>query len=230
MEAIVLAGGFGTRLRSVVSDVPKPMAPVAGRPFLDILLRNLAAKGVRRTILSLGYMSTVISDYFGAEFCGMSIDSVVESTPLGTGGAIRLAMDACENDAVFVFNGDTYLDVDLADVHATWRSKKLPVVVAKHVPDTARYGGVEVTDGLLTRFIEKGRIGPGLINVGCYVLGRRDLDRFDVGVPFSIEVDFLAPQATHSQVAVAITEGLFIDIGVPEDYALAQTLLADKGT
>lgn len=230
MEAIVLAGGFGTRLRSVVSDVPKPMAPVAGRPFLDILLQNLASKRVHRTVLSLGYMANVISDHFGSEFCGMKVDYVVESTPLGTGGAIRLAMDACEQEAVFVFNGDTYLDVDLADVHTTWRTTGWPVVVAKHVPDTARYGGVEMTDGLLTRFIEKGRTGPGLINVGCYLLGRHQLDRFEVGIPFSIEVDFLAHEALESRVAVATTDGLFIDIGVPEDYALAQTLLANKGS
>lgn len=230
MEAIILAGGFGTRLRSVVSDVPKPMAPVAGRPFLEILLQTLASKGVDRTVLSLGYMSDVISNHFGSEFCGMTIDYVVESSPLGTGGAIRLAMDACEQDAVFAFNGDTFLDVDLEDVHKTWRATGLPVVVAKNVPDTTRYGGIEMTDGLLSRFIEKGRTGPGLINVGCYLLGRHQLDHFAIGDPFSIEVDFLTPEAAKSKVAVAVTDGLFIDIGVPEDYALAQTLLANKGT
>jgi D-glycero-alpha-D-manno-heptose 1-phosphate guanylyltransferase len=228
MEAIVLAGGFGTRLRSVVSDVPKPMAPIAGRPFLEILLENLASKGIHRTVVSLGYLSNVISDHFGAEFCGMEVDYVVESSPLGTGGAIRLAMDACTQDAVFVFNGDTFLDVDLAEVQSTWQTTGLPVVVAKYVPDTARYGGVEMTDGLLSRFIEKGRTGPGLINVGCYLLGRHQLDRFSVGDPFSIEVDFLTPEAAKSKVAVAVTDALFIDIGLPEEYALAQTLLGDR--
>ncbi len=230
MEAIVLAGGFGTRLRSVVSDVPKPMAPVAGRPFLEILLQTLASKGVHRTVLSLGYLSEVISNHFGTEFSGMTIDYVVESSPLGTGGAIRLAMDACEQDAVFAFNGDTFLDVDLADVYSKWRATGLPVVVAKNVPDTARYGGIEMTDGLLSRFIEKGRTGPGLINVGCYMLGRHQLDHFPIGTPFSIELDFLTPESAKSKVAVAVTDGLFIDIGVPEDYALAQTLLANKGS
>ena len=107
MEAIVLAGGFGTRLRQVVADVPKPMAPIADRPFLEILLGSLARKGFSQVVLSLGFMAEKISDHFGARFAGMDIAYVVEETPLGTGGAIRLALDACTQDHVFVFNGDT---------------------------------------------------------------------------------------------------------------------------
>ena len=112
MEAIVLAGGFGTRLRQVVTDVPKSMAPIAGRPFLEILLGSLARKGFQRIVLSLGFMAEKISDHFGTHFAGLELAYVVEETPLGTGGAVRLASTACTQDHVFVLNGDTYVDLE----------------------------------------------------------------------------------------------------------------------
>ena len=111
MEAILLAGGFGRRLQAVVPDLPKPMAPVSGRPFLEILLSILADKGVNRVILSLGYRAEQISSYFGARYAGMELDYVVEEAPLGTGGGIRLALSRCSSNPVFIFNGDTFLDL-----------------------------------------------------------------------------------------------------------------------
>ena len=227
MEAIVLAGGFGTRLRQVVADVPKPMAPIAGRPFLEILLGSLERKGFARVVLSLGFMAEKISDHFGARFAGMDIAYVVEDAPLGTGGAIRLALDACTQDHVFVFNGDTYLDLEVQSLEQRWQAKRHQVVVGRQVPDTTRYGRLVVDGGCITGFAEKGISGPGLINAGCYVLAADALARFPLNQPFSIETDYLVPEVTSGTVDVFVTEGMFIDIGIPEDYARAQTLLVD---
>jgi len=227
MEAIVLAGGFGTRLRQVVADVPKPMAPIAGRPFLEILLGSLERKGFARVVLSLGFMAEKISDHFGARFAGMDVAYVVEDAPLGTGGAIRLALDACTQDHVFVFNGDTYLDLEVQSLEQRWQAKRHQVVVGRQVPDTTRYGRLVVDGGCITGFAEKGISGPGLINAGCYVLAADALARFPLNQPFSIETDYLVPEVTSGTVDVFVTEGMFIDIGIPEDYARAQTLLVD---
>jgi D-glycero-alpha-D-manno-heptose 1-phosphate guanylyltransferase len=226
MEAIVLAGGFGTRLRPVVADVPKPMAPIAGRPFLEILLDSLARKGFKRVILSLGCMAEKISGHFGPNFAGLELVYVVEDTPLGTGGAVRLAMTAITQDHVFVFNGDTYMDLEVDQLERQWQKRMLPIVVGKQVPDTTRFGRLVVDKGRITGFTEKGIPGLGLINAGCYVLPAKMLERFPLNQPFSIETDCLVPEVARGKVEVFISEGLFIDIGIPEDYERAQSLLA----
>jgi len=226
MEAIILAGGFGTRLRQVVTDVPKPMAPISGRPFLEILLSSLAQKGFSRAVLSLGFMAEKISDHFGTRFAGLELVYVVEDTPLGTGGAIRLALEACTQDHVFIYNGDTYLDLEVKSVEQQWQGNRHPIVVGRQVPDTARYGRLVVDGKRITSFAEKGIAGPGLINAGCYVLATDALARFPVNTPFSIETDYLLPSIERITLEVFVTRGMFIDIGIPEDYARAQTLLA----
>lgn len=228
MEAIVLAGGFGTRLRQMVADVPKPMAPVAGRPFLEILLGSLAQKGFVRVVLSLGFMAEKISSHFGSRFAGLDLAYVVEDTPLGTGGATRLAAAACTQDHVFVFNGDTYLDLEVDLLEQQWLARRHPIVVGRQVPDTTRYGRLLVDGDRITGFAEKGIAGPGLINAGCYVLARDALAGFSLNQPFSIETDYLVPELARAMVEVFVTEGMFIDIGVPEDYFRAQALLADR--
>ena len=225
MEAIVLAGGFGTRLRPVVADVPKPMAPIGGRPFLEILLHSLASKGFKRVILSLGFMAEKISDHFGPRFAGLEITCVVEDIPLGTGGAVRLAMTATSKDHVYVFNGDTYIDLEVDQLERQWQANRSPVVVGKEVPDTSRYGRLLVESHRIIGFTEKGISGAGLINAGCYVLPTGLLDRFPINTPFSIEKDCLVPEVARGTVEVFVTEGMFIDIGIPEDYARAQQLL-----
>jgi len=228
MEAIVLAGGFGTRLQQVVPDVPKPMAPIAGRPFLEILLGTLARKGVDRVVLSLGFMAEKISGYFGAQFAGMELVYVVEDKPLGTGGAVRLAMEKCLRDHMFVFNGDTFLDLEIDALDQHWQQNQRPVIVARHVPDTARYGRLFVAEGRVTGFTEKGESGPGLINAGCYVFNRGQLDGFALNQAFSLEADYLAKVVSKSPLDVFVTSGQFIDIGVPEGYQRAQNEMAER--
>lgn len=221
-----MAGGLGTRLRQVVPDLPKPMAPVAGRPFLEILLSMLAQKGFNRVVLSLGYMSEKIIAHFGDNYRGMQLVHEVELQALGTGGAIRAALARCEADHVFIFNGDTYLDLEVAALERLWQAGRHPLIVVRQVPDTARFGKVEMCDGRINAFLEKGRTGPGLINAGCYVLPKTALDGFALGQAFSLETEFFIKHLQKIRIDGFVTHGRFIDIGVPDDYALAQTALA----
>jgi D-glycero-alpha-D-manno-heptose 1-phosphate guanylyltransferase len=202
------------------------MAPVAGRPFLEITLGQLARLGFHHVVLALGYKAKQISDHFGADFAGISLDYVVEESPLGTGGAARLALTCCSADHVFLFNGDTYLDLEADALEALWNRTRRPVIVARQVPDTARYGRLLTSGGRVIGFTEKGVEGPGLINAGCYVLGNGQLDKFPVDAPFSLESDYLVPAVRRDRVEVFVSDGLFIDIGVPEDLKRAQELLA----
>ena len=178
MEAIVLAGGFGTRLRHVVPDLPKPMAPVAGRPFLEILLTMLAARGFTRVVMSLGYMAQSVVDHFGDRFAGMDLVYEIERTPLGTGGAVRRGLGRCESDHVYVLNGDTYLDLEFDEVDAQWRREHVPIIVAREVPDTSRYGRLDTSENRVTGFNEKGVAGGGLINAGSYVFPKDIVEEF----------------------------------------------------
>lgn len=228
MHAIVLAGGFGTRLQSVVPDAPKPMAPVGGRPFLEILLCHLERQGFDRVTMSVGYLSHLIVNHFGPKFGGIELTYAVEPEPLGTGGAVVLAQRECANHHVFVFNGDTYLDFDAKAVEALWRRKGNPIVMACQVLDTARYGRLLVERDRVRGFSEKGSSGPGLINAGAYLLGPRDLAAWPAGVKFSLEQDYLVPAVTTREINCYVDTRNFIDIGVPEDYFRAEAVIASS--
>ncbi|RMX04174.1 dehydrogenase [Corticibacter populi] len=225
MEAIILAGGLGTRLRAVVPDTPKPMAPVAGRPFLEILLTLLANKGFHRVILSVGYKAEAIRSHFGTRFEDMDLVYEMEPQPLGTGGALRQAITQISGDHVFVFNGDTYLDLEVSDVEALWQEFGQPIIVARKVDDVARYGQVALAGRRVLSFGEKSGSGPGLINAGCYVLPVHVFANVLLPAPFSLEQSVLEPLVASGAVMAHVTQGLFIDIGIPEDYERAQTLL-----
>jgi D-glycero-alpha-D-manno-heptose 1-phosphate guanylyltransferase len=224
MEAIILAGGFGTRLRSVVSDVPKPMAPVGGRPFLELLLTSLKAKGLTRAILSVGYKSEIIMSYFDRNPAGVDVTYEVERSPLGTGGAIAAALRRAHDDHVFVFNGDTFLNFNLSALEATWPGDRTPIVVARSVPDTARYGKLECTGGRISRFLGAGHDGPGVINAGCYLIPKDIFASVNLPAAFSFEEDFLACRPSMS-LRMFLTSGEFLDIGLPADYLRAESLL-----
>ena len=223
-EAIVLAGGFGTRLRGVVDDVPKPLAPVAGRPFLAWLLDRLAAGGMR-CILATGYLSELIEKRIGSRWQGMDIAYSLEPRPLGTGGAIRLAASRLHGDAAHVLNGDTWLEYDPIALEAAARDAGVPMAIAlARVDDVARYGAVDIDHGRVAGFREKGEAGPGWINAGCYFLGADALAALPARDAFSFEQDVLQPRVQAGAVAAFTATAGFIDIGVPEDYARAQTL------
>jgi D-glycero-alpha-D-manno-heptose 1-phosphate guanylyltransferase len=227
-EAVILAGGYGTRLRPLVADVPKPLAPIAGRPFLEIQLGMLRRRGFGHAILAIGYLGHMIIDRFGERFGDLALSYTIEESPLGTGGAMQRALEQCRSDRAFVFNGDTYLELDFDAADRLWQADRRGVLVARSVPDTARYGRLAVTDGWVHGLVEKGAAGPGLINAGCYLLNRGQLAELAVQPPFSFENDYLARQLPAAPFHLLLTDGLFIDIGVPEDFAHAQKLLAGR--
>ena len=226
MEAIVLAGGLGTRLRSVVSDVPKPMAPVQGRPFLAFVLDRLVGAGFARAVLATGYRHESLGDFFGAEYRGMPLDYSVETEPLGTGGAIRLAWDRSGADQPFVLNGDTYLELDFGAMLAAHTAAGAMLTLAvRHVPDAARYGALEIDGNRVRAFAEKGESGPAWINAGAYLLAPDLRSHFPAKGTFSFERDLLAPGVKAIRPLAFRCNGRFIDIGTPEDYREAGRLL-----
>lgn len=227
LQAIVLAGGLGTRLRSVVPDLPKPMAPVAGRPFLAHVLDALVEAGFASAVLAVGYRHEVIRDHFGHAYRGLPLTYSIESRPMGTGGAIRLAAARVSADPVFVLNGDTYLALDYRAMHAAHLAARARLSVAIcAVSDVARYGSVEVEAGRIVGFHEKGRSGPGFINAGTYLLAGELIAQIPPERPHAFEQELLVPEVAALRPLAFPTRGRFIDIGVPEDYARAQALFA----
>jgi D-glycero-alpha-D-manno-heptose 1-phosphate guanylyltransferase len=192
MEAILLAGGLGTRLAGRLNGVPKPMAPIAGRPFLEILLGQLHLASCSRVLLSVGHLHSVIESYFGSEFHGMQLKYVIEQEPLGTGGAIRAALSHAAEESVLVLNGDTFLQVTYAELlraHAKTHAS-LTIAVARQ-ENIARYGGVVLAESRVIGFEEKGRSGPGWINAGVYALQRDFPWPKNLAEKFSFETDLL---------------------------------------
>ena len=226
-EAIVLAGGLGTRLRGVVGDLPKPLAPVAGRPFLAWLLDGLAEQGLERVILATGYGAERIKAALGVTWRGMELAYSRELAPLGTGGAIALAWRMVHGDTCFVLNGDTALTLDYAKFAASARAVDTRLAVAlSRVEDASRYGAVQVDRGLVVSFTEKGNAAAGYVNAGVYWMTAALAGEFPEAANFSFEDDVLAPMVTRKSVAAFTHTSNFIDIGVPHDYLRAQTLFA----
>ena len=227
MECVVLAGGKGTRLRSVVSDLPKCMAPVAGRPFLAWLLDDLREAGFDHIILSLGYKHEAVEAWVATRPDRDSITCVVEEEPLGTGGGVRLALRQAREDAVFILNGDTFFGVDYPAMQAFHRQSGAQATLAlKPLRDFDRYGEVTLDgEGRITAFREKRPCAEGLINGGFYLLQRDALA--EMPERFSLEKDYFEPKAESAGLAGFRSEGYFIDIGIPADYARAQRDFAD---
>ena len=226
--AIVLAGGLGTRLRDVVKDIPKPMAPINNKPFLTYLLEYLRLQGIERIILSCGFKAEIISEHYGAMYHNMELIYSVESEPLGTGGAIQLASGLCDDEYIFVLNGDTYFPVDMSTVkNAAARHSADVVLSLKSVQDRSRYGGVEILEnGLISAFVEKGVEGPGLINGGTYLIRRQVIaDYGKEGQKWSFEADLLYRSNVQLQLYGLVGDAPFIDIGVPEDYLRAASMI-----
>lgn len=230
LEVIILAGGQGRRLQSVVSDLPKPMANISGRPFLWWLLTRLSRQKVGRVILSVGYKAEAIQDYFGDGFSGIDIAYSVETEPLGTGGAIRFALEQASKTQVVVLNGDTYTDIELHTLSDKLACSKGDLVIAvTHLDDVSRYGAV-LFDGeteTVVGFNEKQGGSAGYINAGIYCLRRNIFDRYSVPTRFSFERDFLTKWLKVLRPVAFPGVRAFIDIGVPEDFAVAQTLIPE---
>lgn len=227
-ELLILAGGLGTRLRKAVSDVPKPMAPVNGVPFLDHLMAYWRSQEVKRFVLSVGYMAESIQAHFGDRYLDCSIDYLPESSPLGTGGAIRNAIinGRWSGRRLLVINGDTWFPIKLEKLVADADAMATPVTIAvKRVANNDRYGGVLVNEnGKVDKFISDGvGLGNPLINGGIYLADIATLAhhlRLRLGV-FSFERDVLQELATSGLLGASLQNVEFLDIGVPEDYLRA---------
>jgi D-glycero-alpha-D-manno-heptose 1-phosphate guanylyltransferase len=226
MEAIILAGGMGTRLRKTVADLPKPMAPVNGKPFLYYVMSWLKNYNVEKVILSTGYKSESISDYFGGSFSGIPLEYVVEHKPLGTGGAIKFAINKSIGDNVLVLNGDTYFPVPVDRFFRFHTGNQNSVSLClKPMKDFSRYGSVECEGDTIIRFNGKKYCKDGVINGGIYMVNREFLKSLHLPEVFSFEADLLEEQAVSSHLKCMIFDEPFIDIGIPEDYSRAGMFL-----
>ncbi len=232
MQAIILAGGQGTRLRPLVGDIPKPMAPVAGRPFLEYLLVQLRRAGIELITISAGYRAGDIEAHFGrGDRLGVRLEYSVEDEPLGTAGALKLAASRLAGDRWLALNGNSLLDIPLDNLgHAHTQARAILTMALAHVDDAGRYGRVELAaDGAVTSFAEKNDAGrPGLINGGVYVIERRALDGVPAGSFVSLERELLPSLLGHGLRGVAY-DAFFIDIGVPDDYRRAQESVGALG-
>ncbi|HHY2127299.1 TPA: D-glycero-D-manno-heptose 1-phosphate guanosyltransferase [Campylobacter jejuni] len=214
MQAIVLAGGLGTRLKSVVQDLPKPMAPINGKPFLAFVLEYLKKQGITEVILSVSYKYELIQECFKDEFDGMKIRYSIEKELLGTGGAIKDALKFIQNQA-YVLNGDTIFDIDLKKI--VLNDSKICIAL-KQMQNFDRYGTVNVDDqGVVTSFEEKVFKKQGLINGGIYLLKKDIFDELNLEKKFSFE-EFLQANYKILKIQTQIFDDYFIDIGVPQDY------------
>lgn len=231
MQAIVLAGGLGTRLRATIGAMPKPLAPVAGRPFLEYLLDHWIRQGVTRFILSVGYRHEAISGHFGAAFHGVPIGYAVEDRPLGTGGGLLLAAtQLAGGDSFLVINGDTFFEVSLAALREFHVSRGALVTLALfRSPQEGRYAGLKLGNSGEVLALGAGEPG-GLANGGVYLMERALLDDgpWRAASPLSLEEDILPFTLSSGRRLFGIEcRGRFLDIGVPEDYARAAALLSN---
>ncbi len=231
MRVIILAGGLGTRIRAEFPDVPKPLIPVCGKPFLERQIQLLAAQGFDQFTLCVGYRASQIMEYFGTGTAwGVSLIYSAEPFPLGTAGALKHAA-ADFHESTLVLNGDTYLDVDYRAIIAD-HNRRPPEVTGTlaltEVPDSGRFGEVVITDdGRIAAFNEKvnDRGRPGLINAGAYVLEPRLLDLIPGGQPVSLEREVFPALAAAGQLGGTIVTGPFMDIGTPAGHAELVALL-----
>jgi D-glycero-alpha-D-manno-heptose 1-phosphate guanylyltransferase len=219
MKAIILAGGAGRRLRGIIKDVPKPMAPIGGKPFLEFLILHLIKFNIKEIILSIGYKGDMIRAYFeSGEKWGAHIKYCEENEPLGTGGAIRKASEMIKDDHFIVMNGDSFLDVDFNHLISYHKNKKANATIClAYVNNTGRYGRVETDkNGEIVKFAEKGFEGAGYINGGVYLLSNKVIHDIPDG-QVSVETEVF-PMLIKRGLYGMLVKGSFIDIGIPQDY------------
>ncbi len=237
--AVILAGGFGTRLQSVVTEVPKPMAPVNDIPFLNYQLMYLKHYQVKQVIISVGYLAEKIKHYYKDSFNGIAISYANEQTPLGTGGGIRLALEKVDSKQAVVLNGDSFFDVNLNEFYRCHYLHEADFSIAvRKVSHANRYGAIELGKYFLPSHIVEGvsdfykvnsfnekstNEGEGIINGGVYIINKKQFFKYTKPRhQFSIEKDFFETQCSKINIGAYLNEGYFIDIGIPEDYLKAQ--------
>lgn len=226
-EAIILAGGLGTRLRSAVPDLPKCMAPVNGKPFIAYVIDYLRLQGIEKFILSLGYKSEAIISFINQEYSGLSIQYSIEEEPLGTGGAIAFAAKMAIEENILITNGDTIFKVDVLELSKQHLNTNAECTLSlKLMQQFDRYGVVELNEKQqVVSFREKNYYDEGLINGGLYALHLPQFFQKKFEEKFSFEKDYLEKYFSEQKMYGCIQNGYFIDIGIPEDYQKAQNEL-----
>ncbi len=229
-EAIILAGGLGTRLRSAVPDLPKCMAPVNGRPFISYVVESLQQQGIEKFILSLGYMSEAIIEFVNEKYTSLNVQYSIEEEPLGTGGAIKLACEKATERNILATNGDTLFEVNLQQLQALHTANNADCTLTlKPMQDFERYGVVELNaDASISSFKEKQYYKSGLINGGIYAFNVASFLKEELPQKFSFEKDYLEALYLQRSMFGLVQEAYFIDIGIPQDFQLAQTDFAHK--
>jgi NDP-sugar pyrophosphorylase family protein len=226
--AVILAGGVGSRLRSVVSDRPKVLASIHNRPFLAYLLDVLEDAGISEVVLCTGYMASLVEETFGATYGQMRLYYSRELTPLGTGGALRAAMPEIKADSALVMNGDSFCEVDLLAMAAEHHGREAEAtLLLTEVPDTQRFGRVRIDDeGRLLAFEEKGaHRGPGWINAGVYLLDRHLLETIPENRAVSLEKEVFPAWIGRGLYGHTV-RGRFLDIGTPQSFAEAEAFFS----
>jgi D-glycero-alpha-D-manno-heptose 1-phosphate guanylyltransferase len=222
MEAIILAGGFGTRLSHIVKDVPKPMAPVNGKPFITYVIKFLIEQGVNKIVMAVGYKKESIITYFGEKYAGCEIAYSDEDKPLFTGGAIKKALRQCTNKNIIILNGDTFFEVELKKMLESHKNNCADITVAcKPMKSFDRYGTVNIKNERIVGFNEKVYMESGIINGGVYIVKRNLLEDIKKE-KFSFETDFMEKNVLKRRVCAFLSDGYFIDIGIEKDYYKAQ--------
>jgi D-glycero-alpha-D-manno-heptose 1-phosphate guanylyltransferase len=221
-EAVILAGGLGTRLKSLVKDVPKPMALIKDLPFLSYLLELLHKYDFEKVIIAAGYKHEVIESYFGSSYKNIKLYYSVEKEPLGTGGAVAKAASLIMSDYYFILNGDTFFEVDFDRMEDKFFKSGAGLMVAlKPMVNFDRYGTVVTGGERIISFYEKRFCDKGLINGGIYLVIKNWLNERAAGKVFSMEKDILEKLVQKENIISYISDGYFIDIGVPQDYEKA---------
>jgi len=224
MKALILCGGLGTRLKSVINDRPKSMASIAGKPFLEYLILQLKRQGFADIVLCTGYLGEQVKAYFGdGSGWGVHISYSHEPEPLGTGGAVKLAEALAREENFLVTNGDSFLDSDLNGlVNYHFEKRALATMALVEVEDPTRYGTVEINEkGEIENFVEKGKSsGSKFVNGGIYVFNRKVFDYIPES-KVSLEKEVF-PKLIGKGFYGSPVKGFFIDIGVPEDYKWLQ--------
>lgn len=227
-EAIILAGGFGTRLKDLVDDLPKSMAPVRDRPFLTYILEHLLKYNIEKVILAVGYKHEEIISWFGNDYKGLKIEYSIENEPLGTGGALIKAINSVFSRYCYVMNGDTCFNADLSAFESSFMNRKAVIsIVLKSMFSFDRYGSVTIERERIKSFNEKKYCKNGFINGGVYILDKEWLKKKSPGKVFSFEKDILEKYVSTDFMTYFISDAYFIDIGIPEDYLRASEELPE---
>ena len=229
ITALILAGGFGTRVKDLLGDLPKPMAPVHGKPFIEWIVRWLKAQGVRDVVISTGFGSEfVVNHFYNQPVPEMDVQCVAELEPMGTGGGLAHAAAQCGADppAWLVLNGDSIIFAEVSAIIDSLGDAS-GVIVTRAVPDTSRYGSVRADEaGRITTFAEK-QPGAGQINAGVYLLRHELLAGFPAARPLSLEHDVF-PGLIEKGLRAHAVEAAFLDIGTPETLPQAEIFVAEN--